>query len=551
MRTIKQNRNRSARGVEVLERRLMMDGNVTATLANGDLTIRGDGEDNQIVITRRNSGKIRITGEEDTTVNGREFVDLPAMSDDLIIRMRQGGEDHVEIQGRLVVPDVLRAELGAGELLIEGSFGPVLIGGDLMVLTDEDGHVNLRNEVEVDGVTSIESGGDVNAVGGLATVPSFAAARFNHGLNINNPYFPVVPGAKYTYLAEIVDEDTGEISTEDIIVEMLSQTKTIVGVQVRIVRDRVFEEGRIIEDTFDWYAQDNNGNVWYFGEDVTNFEYDEQGNVTTNKDGSWIAGEDGAQAGIIMEARPRVGFSYYQEFAPGNVLDQGVGLARNEHATVPVGTYNNVFRSKESSVVEPFSLANKLYAPGVGTVKEFDFDIEDDEITQTTTLMALTLNGQPVTRVVPATGFNGTNTTGRFVGGPENTGEATIESAGPVVLRGTEFENELDIQTDDAVVLVDSVFDDYTLIQTVDTVSLRGIETEGTIELAGNPDDAFIFDSDIDVFKASFGSGNDNLVVEDSEFDLLDADGGGGTNSFEDRGGNEFEDLRLRRFVEA
>jgi hypothetical protein len=549
--SMKRQTRRPIQGVEALEQRVMLDGNVTASLTGGDLTVRGDAQDNHVLITRRSSGKIRIAGEEDTAVNGRRFVDLPQMSDDLLILMRQGGADHVEIQGRFAVPGDLNAQLGAGELLIEGTSGPVEIAGDLIVSTDEDGHVTLRNEVEAGGGTSVESGGDVNFVGGLATVPNFAAARFGNGLNINNPYFPVVPGAKYRYVAEGVDEDTGEPTTQNVLVEMLPQTRTIAGVQVRVVRDRVFEEGRLVEDTFDFYAQDDNGNVWYFGEDVTNYEYDAQGNFTTNKDGSWLAGKEGAQAGIIMEASPRIGFAYYQEVAPGKVLDQGVGLRKNERVTVPAGTFNKLFRTEESSVVEPFSLANKLYAPGVGTVMEFDLDIEDDEVTQTMRLVSLELNGKKVARVVPAEGFKGVNATGRFVGGPRSSGAATIDATGPVVLRGSTFEDELNVQTPEVVIVADSTLDGHSLFRTRDTLTLRGVDAEGTIELAGNPDEAFIFDSDIDTFKANFGGGNDLLVVKHSELDVLDADGGSGTNTFEDRGGNEFETLRLRRFARA
>ena len=121
------------------------------------------------------------------------------------------------------------------------------IRGDLLVTAGPDSLVNLHNDVKVGGLTEIESRGEVTAVGGQATVPNFAAASFTNSTNINNPYFPVVPGAKYKYLAEVVDEDTGEISTENIIVEMLAQTKVVAGVQVRIVRDRVFEDGRIVE----------------------------------------------------------------------------------------------------------------------------------------------------------------------------------------------------------------------------------------------------------------------------------------------------------------
>ena len=160
-------------------------------------------------------------------------------------------------------------------------------------------------------------------------------------------------------------------------------------------------------------------------------------------------------------------------------------------------------------MVEPLSLANKLYAPGVGTVVEFDYNIEDDEIIQTTRLVSLELNGQKVTRVVPASGFAGTNAGGRFVGGPASDGEATIDAAGPVVLPGSAFEDDLHVHTPDAVVVVDSVLEGDASIRTRDTLSLRGVTAEKTIQLAGNPDDAFIFDSDIDTFKASFGSGDD------------------------------------------
>lgn len=540
---------RGARWVEAMESRLLLAGDVIVSASAGDLVIRGDVEDNQVLITQPDTNTVRIAGLDETTVNGQEFVDLPGLSDDLLIRMRQGGEDHVEIQGGLLVPDALHARLGAGELLIEGSFAPVEIGGDLSVRTGEDGHVTLRNEVETGGATSIDSGGDVSVVGGLATLPDFAAAEFDNSLNINNPYFPLVPGAKYTYLAEAVDEDTGETATEDIIVEVLPEARTILGVQVRVVRDSVFADGRIIEDTFDWYAQDNNGNVWYFGENVTNFEYDDEGNVTTNNDGSWTAGEDGALPGVIMEAEPRAGHSYYQEFAPGNVLDQAKGLATDESVTVPVGTYDNVFRSEESSVIEPFSLANKLYAPGVGTMVEFDFDISNGEILQTTRLVALELDGQDVTQIVPGD-FDGVNATGRFIGGPSSAEKAAFKSSGPVALRGATYEGALSVRTPEAVIVVDSVLEGNVLIRTPDVLSLREVSAGRIITLAGNADGAFIFNSDINRFRASFGGGDDTLRVQDSEFGTLTADGGRGENTFVEEGKNVFGRLRLKRFIE-
>src|SRR5687767_10990720 len=106
--------------LEALENRLMMNGNVLALLQSGDLIVRGDADDNQFVMSRRSTGAIRIKGLEDTTINGKKSVDLPQPSDDLMILMQQGGEDHVSIQGRFIVRAVMSAQLGAGELLVEG-----------------------------------------------------------------------------------------------------------------------------------------------------------------------------------------------------------------------------------------------------------------------------------------------------------------------------------------------------------------------------------------------------------------------------------------------
>src|SRR5262245_3857266 len=110
--------------LESIEPRLMFDGNVSAALAGGNLVIKGDGADNLIRVTHRASGKIRIAGRDDTTVNGKSFVDLAQLTGDLMIDARQGGEDLMEVQGFLAVPGSLRGQIGAGELLVEGSAGP-------------------------------------------------------------------------------------------------------------------------------------------------------------------------------------------------------------------------------------------------------------------------------------------------------------------------------------------------------------------------------------------------------------------------------------------
>lgn len=551
MRSTKQHRNRTAWGVEALESRLLLDGDVTAALRGSDLIVGGDAADNQILISQPNPGTIRIAGLEGTKVNGKKSVDLPRASGDLTILMEQGGEDRVAIQGPFDVRDALRGNLDAGEFLVEGSDGPVNIGGDLTVSTGDQGHVTIRNEVRVGGDTSIHGGLDANVIAGRATLPDFAAARFRNSLRINNPYFPVVRGAAWTYNSEAVDEETGQVTHETLMVEAQG-TRTIQGVEVRVVRDRVYREGILIEDTFDFYAQDDRGNVWYFGEDVTNFEFDDQGKlIGTNKHGSWEAGVGGSHAGIIMEARPRIGYRYFQEFSPDNVMDQAVGLATNETATNPVAQYTRVFRTLEASVVEPLSLAHKQYAPGVGIIAEFELDIEDDEVTQTIQLVSLKLNGRSVTQLVPTRGFTGINTTGRFIGGAEFNDDASIEADGPVILNGAEFAGKLDAATAAQLIAVDTVLSDDASFLVGDSLSLKGVTADGTVDVRGKLDNVHIFNSDISEFDARFGPADDSMVVKDSEFDALFADGGPGRNTFERIGNNVFGKLTLRRFVEV
>jgi len=531
---------------ETLENRTLLSGNVTALLRAGDVIIRGDDEDNQIIISQTDSKTIQIEGVDGTLINGQESVDLRRMSDDLIVRM-QDVEDDVEIQGPLTVPDSIQAELGDGSMSIEGSLGPLNVRGNVSIRTSAKGQAELLNNVKVGGNLSL-SAGEVTIAAGRATQPNFAAARFDRSLTINNPYFPVVPGAVYTYDTEAVDDETGETTTERNVVEVLSTTLTIEGVQVRVVRDRVWREGLLVEDTHDYYGQDNNGNVWYFGEDVINNEYDDQGNlISTNSDGSWRAGEDDAQAGVLMEARPRIGHRYYQEFAPGNVLDQAVGIRKGESVTLPAGKFTNLFRTEENSVVEPLDLANKLYAPGVGTVEEFDLDIEDDEIIRTTRLISLTLNGQPVSSLVPSTGFKGTNAGGRLIGGTEISGETNLRAGGPIVINGAELMDLLIARSKDVIVAIDTDLNDATF-STEDTLSLRRVSSDGSVRVSGGLDDIYISGCEIDRFLAMFDRSDDSIIVKNSDFDIFNADGGAGRNTFDDAGGNEFGQLGLRRF---
>jgi hypothetical protein len=131
-----------------------------------------------------------------------------------------------------------------------------------------------------------------------------------------------------------------------------------------VVRDTVTERGQVVEDTFDWYAQDDRGNVWYVGEDTT--EYEDGKPVT--KEGSWEAGVDGAKAGIVMPARPKVGMQYRQEQYAGHAEDMARVLSLDEQAEVPAGHFTDVLLTREWNPLEPKVLEYKLFAKGIGPV---------------------------------------------------------------------------------------------------------------------------------------------------------------------------------------
>ena len=177
---------------------------------------------------------------------------------------------------------------------------------------------------------------------------------------IDNPFFPLVPGTTFTY--EGVKD---EAPLEDVMT-VTNDTRTIMGVPVRVVHDTNYSDGVLAEDTFDWYAQDDAGNIWYFGEDTS--EFDENGNVTTTE-GSWEAGQGPNLPGLFMLASPRSGSTYRQEYAPDVAVDMATLLSRHQHITVPLATYRNVLETKEFSCLET-GIDHKFYAPGVGLVAE-------------------------------------------------------------------------------------------------------------------------------------------------------------------------------------
>jgi len=200
-------------------------------------------------------------------------------------------------------------------------------------------------------------------------LPDFSAATFIPGAPIDNPYLPLMPGTLYTYVGQ--RNQDGSTATEVNKVFVTSQTRNILGVPSRAVRDTVLVDGVLTEDTIDWHAQDTAGNVWYMGEFTTEFQYDDNGNlIGTSHEGSFEAGVDGAQPGLIMEAAPAVGDSYFQEFSPGVAEDQAEVVSLDEEVTVPYGHFTNVLQTFETSALEPDAREFKFYVQGIGVVLE-------------------------------------------------------------------------------------------------------------------------------------------------------------------------------------
>jgi hypothetical protein len=178
---------------------------------------------------------------------------------------------------------------------------------------------------------------------------------------IDNPYWPMSPGSKWVYRET---DTTG--TREKAVVEVTRETKRIAnGVVARVIRDTVSENGTPVEITDDWYAQDSAGNVWYLGEYVTN--YDRNGKVVDHG-GSFEAGVDGAQAGIVMPANPEPGMAYRQEYYKGVAEDKGAVITvGQEQVQVPFGHFDkDVLMTRDLVPTEPKVQELKFYAPGVG-----------------------------------------------------------------------------------------------------------------------------------------------------------------------------------------
>jgi hypothetical protein len=178
---------------------------------------------------------------------------------------------------------------------------------------------------------------------------------------IDNPYLPFPVGARWRYEGE----EDGEAQTIEVVVT--PRRRRVMGVDTVVVRDTVRDaDGELVEDTFDWFAQDRDGNVWYFGEETRDYEHGE----VVSTEGAWEAGVAGALPGIVMPADPRVGDAYRQEYLAGEAEDMGEVIRTGETVEGPAGRYDDVVVTEDWTPLEPGTVEEKSYARDVGLVRE-------------------------------------------------------------------------------------------------------------------------------------------------------------------------------------
>ena len=171
---------------------------------------------------------------------------------------------------------------------------------------------------------------------------------------IDHPFWPMAPGTVWVYRE---GEQRIEVTVTD-------RTRTVMGVETRVVHDLVTENGVPVEDTFDWYAQDGDGNLWYFGEATTEFE----DGKPAGHAGAWEAGVDGALPGILLPAEPAVGMTYRQEYYAGEAEDRAKVLSLDERVRIPFGEFSGALQTEDTTRLEPDVVEQKFYVRGIGPV---------------------------------------------------------------------------------------------------------------------------------------------------------------------------------------
>jgi hypothetical protein len=199
------------------------------------------------------------------------------------------------------------------------------------------------------------SGSGTHRIGPIPKLP----APGDFVRKIDNAYFPLVPGTRFVY------RGTQGGDPRKVSVLVTHKTKQILGIRAVVVLDQVLVGGKPEEKTFDWYAQDKHGNVWYLGENSSDFVKGKW----VRSDGSWEAGVDGARPGIVMEAKPSVGDAYRQEYYKGHAEDMASILSNHSSVSVPYRTSNKALVTKEWTPLERGVVEHKYYVRRVGNVR--------------------------------------------------------------------------------------------------------------------------------------------------------------------------------------
>jgi hypothetical protein len=179
---------------------------------------------------------------------------------------------------------------------------------------------------------------------------------------VDNPYLPLAPGTTLRYRGVMKDGTTPQVDTFAI----THQKRIVMGVPCTVVRDTVTSRGRPVERTYDWFAQDRQGNVWYMGEETQELKHGRFGKMID----SGPAGRNGAQPGLMMEAHPRKGDSYWQFHWPGHALDTAIVLGSGGRVELPYRSFRETLLTQEQSLLEPGVRDRKWSVRGIGYVQE-------------------------------------------------------------------------------------------------------------------------------------------------------------------------------------
>jgi hypothetical protein len=195
--------------------------------------------------------------------------------------------------------------------------------------------------------------------------PPLDPAQFS--ATVDNPLFPVSK-LRFTRMSGSErDPDSGRRISIRGRMRRLPGTARVAGFPVTVVQDDEFENGRLVEHTLDYYAQDRVGNVWYFGERIDNYE---NGRVVGHE-GQWLTGRRGARPGLFMPAHPAVGRTFEQERAPGVAEDRSTVVALGVRVTTPARVFRGCIKTRDFSPLDR-ATEFKFYCPGVGIAREVE-----------------------------------------------------------------------------------------------------------------------------------------------------------------------------------